>query len=177
MPLNALSAVVCSHLPFEDLGSLGPELLRRGFAIETIDVTTAHFPLPTAMRCDLLIVMGGPIGVYEADDYPFLTGEIDAIRQRLAARKPTLGICLGAQLMAAALGARVYPGSNGPEIGWSRIQSPVGATPPPWFNPLLDSCIYLLHWHGDTFEIPSGSIRLAETQLYKNQAFSLENFA
>jgi GMP synthase (glutamine-hydrolysing) len=177
MANSSLQAVVFTHLPFEDLGTLEPRLIERGFQIDTVDITTAHFPLPQAKHCDLLVIMGGPIGVYEAAAYPFLTAELDCIRQRLAARKPTLGICLGAQLMAAALGARVYPGSNGPEIGWSPIQSPVGATPPPWFKPLLDSCIYLLHWHGDTFEIPSEAIRLAETQLYRNQAFSLENFA
>src|SRR5277367_1105327 len=116
MPSTSPQAVVFSHLPFEDLGSLEPEIQRRGFAIDTIDVTTAQFPLQESDSCDLLIVLGGPIGVYDSADYPFLAGEIDSIRQRLAAHKPTLGICLGAQLMASALGARVYPGTRGSEI-------------------------------------------------------------
>lgn len=177
MPARSLYAVAFTHLPFEDLGTLEPRLLERGFQIETIDVTTARFPLPQADGCDLLVIMGGPIGVYDAPAYPFLAAELGCIRQRLAARKPTLGICLGAQLMAAALGARVYRGSNGPEIGWSPIQPPHGAILPPWFKSLLENGLHLLHWHGDTFDIPSGAIHLAETQVYKNQAFSIGNFA
>jgi GMP synthase (glutamine-hydrolysing) len=110
-----LQAAVIKHLPFEDLGSLEPELVLRGFSIETFEPAVAPFPLPQFVEVDLLVVMGGPIGIYDADDYPFLTAELEVLRQRLAAHKPTLGICLGAQLMAAALGARVYPGDRGPE--------------------------------------------------------------
>jgi GMP synthase (glutamine-hydrolysing) len=177
MANRALQAIVFTHLPFEDLGTLEPRLTERGFQIESVDVTTARFPVPHAADCDLLVIMGGPVGVYDAPAYPFITAELDCLRQRLSARKPTLGICLGAQLMAAALGARVCPGSRGPEIGWSPIQSPAGADAPQWFKPLLDSDLYMLHWHGDTFDIPAGVIQLAETQLYSSQAFTLENFA
>jgi GMP synthase (glutamine-hydrolysing) len=177
MPISALKAVVFSHLPFEDLGSLEPELQRRGFDIKTIDVTTAQFPLPDADRCDLLIVLGGPIGVYDSADYPFLVGEIDSLRRRLAAHKPTLGICLGAQLMAAALGARVYPGSHGPEIGWCPLK-PAGTQPTPdWFAPLLAKDLSVLHWHGDTFDLPDGAQHLARTELYENQAFAVGDYA
>ena len=177
MTINALKAVVFSHLPFEDLGSLEPELQRRGFAINLIDVTTAQFPLQESELCDLLIVLGGPIGVYESADYPFLANEIDSIRWRLAARKPTLGICLGAQLMAAALGARVYPGSRGPEIGWSPLK-PSGPQPTPdWFAPLLAKDLSVLHWHGDTFDLPPGAQHLARTEFYENQAFAIGDYA
>jgi GMP synthase (glutamine-hydrolysing) len=177
MANKALQALVFTHLPFEDLGTLEPRLTERGFQIKTVDVTTERFPLPDAAHCDLLVIMGGPIGVYDAADYPFLSAEIECIRELLAAQKPTLGVCLGAQLIAAALGARVYPGGRGSEIGWSPIHAPAGGEPPSWFKPLLDSDVYLLHWHGDTFDIPSGTIRLAETELYQNQAFLLANFA
>lgn len=177
MANSALRAVAFTHLPFEDLGTLEPRLREREFRIETVDVTTAHFPLPQASLCDLLVILGGPIGVYDAADYPFLAAELDCLRERLAAQKPTLGICLGAQLMAAALGGRVSPGSRGSEIGWSPIQSPAGKEPPQWFKPLLDSGLHLFHWHGDTFDLPVGAVRLAETQLYQNQAFSYGNFA
>lgn len=173
--MNELRAAVFSHLPFEDLGSLEPELLRRGFEIETIDAATARFPMQAAQDCDLLIVMGGPIGVYDSADYPFLAGEIESIGQRLAARRPTLGICLGAQLMAAALGARVYPGDRGAEIGWFPT-SPAGAHPD-WFSPLLADGLRLFHWHGDTFDLPAGAQHLAGTELYPNQAFALEDYA
>lgn len=169
------TAVVLSHLPFEDLGTLEAELKRRGFDIKTVDVAMAQFPLPQTMSCDLLVVLGGPIGVYDAADYPFLTAEIDCIRQRLAAQKPILGVCLGAQLMAAALGAKVYPGSRGAEIGWLPLLP--AESSPDWFAPLLAKGLKLFHWHGDTFDLPAGAHLLAATELYENQAFSFGDFA
>lgn len=176
MPSKPRDALVFTHVPFEDLGSLQPVLEQRGFAIQTVDMPTARFPLVSAQECDLLVVMGGPIGVYDSADYPFLTAEIDAIRQRLAARKPTLGICLGAQLIAAALGSRVYPGPRGPEIGWFPLLA--GPQPAPaWFAPLLAKDLHLVHWHGDTFDLPAGALHLARTQLYDNQAFAIGNYA
>ncbi len=177
MPISAPKAVVFAHLPFEDLGSLEPELQRRGFAINIVDATTAHFLLRESDSCDLLIVLGGPIGVYDSADYPFLIGEIDFIRRRLAAHKPTLGICLGAQLMAAALGARVYPGSRGYEIGWSPLKAAGPQPTPNWFAPLLAKDISVLHWHGDTFDLPDGAQHLARTELYENQAFAVGDYA
>jgi len=177
MPVHAPQAVVLSHLPFEDIGSLQPELERRGFGIRTADAATARYPLDDARDCDLLIVMGGPIGVYEADDYPFLKAEIDALQQRLGARRPTLGICLGAQLMAAAQGARVYPGARGPEIGWFPILPGAARPAPAWFAPLLAKDLRVLHWHGDTFDLPAGAQHLARTELYENQAFALGDYA
>jgi GMP synthase (glutamine-hydrolysing) len=123
------------------------------------------------------VVLGGPIGVYGQQDYPFLKDEIACIGQRLAARKPTLGICLGAQLMAAALGARVFPGQNGKEIGWSPIQAAPNAHPPEWFAPLLSPGLSVFHWHGDTFDLPKGARYLAKTERYENQAFAIDDFA
>jgi GMP synthase (glutamine-hydrolysing) len=132
--------------------------------------------LPQAQTCDLLVVLGGPIGVYDEQDYPFLKDEKACIAHRLKAQKPTLGICLGAQLMAAALGARVYPGTNGAEIGWTAIKAPAGSQTPEWFAPLLGAGVSLLHWHGDTFDLPSGAQHLASTDRYPNQAFSIGNY-
>jgi GMP synthase (glutamine-hydrolysing) len=177
MPFNPLQAVILSHLPFEDLGSLEPELVRRGFVIETVNVATAQFPLPATDRCDLLVVLGGPIGVYDSSEYPFLFHEIETIQRRLAARKPTLGICLGAQLMAAALGARVYPGNSGPEIGWFSLLTTGSKTAPDWFAPLLAKGLSVFHWHGDTFDLPTGAHHLARTELYENQAFAIGDYA
>jgi GMP synthase (glutamine-hydrolysing) len=90
-------ALVLSHVTFEDLGSLEQPLLDRGFEIENINVAMGEFPALQAQQADLLVVMGGPIGVYDQQDYPFLVDEITSIRQRLTAGRPTLGICLGAQ--------------------------------------------------------------------------------
>src|SRR6185295_1041263 len=121
------------------------------------------------VRSDLVVVLRCPIGVYEEDKYAFLADERRALAQRLRERLPTLGICLGAQLMAAALGARVYPGQQ-KEIGWSPVElTPAGSA----------SCLAklgaqpVLHWHGDTFDLPEGAERLASTALYANQAFAL----
>jgi GMP synthase (glutamine-hydrolysing) len=156
--MPARHAVVFNHMAFEDLGSLKAPLLQRSFKIETV-------------------VLGGPIGVYDQQDYPFLTNEIACVRERLAAHKPTLGICLGAQLMAAALGARVYSGQSGSEIGWSPIRPAADAPTPDWFAPLLAPRLSLFHWHGDTFDLPPGSLHLAKTEVYRNQAYSIGNFA
>jgi GMP synthase (glutamine-hydrolysing) len=177
MQTNARHALVLSHLAFEDLGSLEAPLRERGFTIESVVAATARFPLPQAETCDLLVVLGGPIGVYDQEDYPFLKDEIACIAERLAARKPVLGICLGAQLMAAALGARVYPGRNGAEIGWFPLETAADATPPEWFAPLLAPGLQLFHWHGDTFDLPTGALHLAKTERYANQAFAIGDFA
>ena len=118
---------------------------------------------------DLLVVLGGPIGAYEEELYPFLADELRVIERRLAAGRPVLGICLGSQLMARALGARVYPGT-GKEIGWAPLQLTAAGR---------DSCLAplgggapVLHWHGDTFDLPKGASLLASTPRYKNQAFA-----
>jgi GMP synthase (glutamine-hydrolysing) len=79
--------------------------------------------------------------------------------------------------MAAALGARVYPGQRGAEIGWSPLQPAPSANPPAWFAPLLDPGLSVFHWHGDTFDLPTGALHLAQTALYPHQAFALENHA
>src|ERR1039458_3909710 len=84
------SALILSHIAFEDLGTLDAPLRERGFSIESIEVSTVRFPLAQAESCDLLVVLGGPIGVYDQRDYPFLKDEIACIGQRLAARKPIL---------------------------------------------------------------------------------------
>jgi GMP synthase (glutamine-hydrolysing) len=177
MTQKPLSALVLQHVSFEDLGSLHPILEQRGFAIEFADAATANLPLPQIQTCNLLVVLGGPIGVYDSDAYPFLTSEIDCIRMRLDAQKPTLGICLGAQLIAAAAGARVCPGNCGAEIGWAPIRNSAPGEPPSWFAPLLQPGINVLHWHGDTFDLPPGATRIASTDLYDNQAFTLGEFA
>jgi GMP synthase (glutamine-hydrolysing) len=119
---------------------------------------------------DLLVVLGGPIGAYELEDYPFIADEIAILRARVAADRPTLAICLGAQILAQALGARVYAGPK--EFGWA----PVKLTEAGERSVLRDighEAIPVLHWHGDTFDLPDGAERLASTPECANQAFSL----
>jgi GMP synthase (glutamine-hydrolysing) len=177
MPAHSRRALVLSHVAFEDLGSLDKPLRERGFDVESVDVATARFPLLQAEYCDLLALLGGPIGVYDQQDYPFLKDELACISQRLQARKPILGICLGAQLMAAALGSRVYPGQQGAEIGWSPLQAAPNTDTPDWFAPLLEPGVSVFHWHGDTFDLPSGALHLAKSALYDSQAFAIGDFA
>jgi GMP synthase (glutamine-hydrolysing) len=156
------------HVPFEDLGTLGPLLTSRGHDVRYLEVPTSSLSDVDPLAPELLVILGGPIGVYETDLYPFLELEIDLIARRLRATRPTLGVCLGSQLMARALGARVYP-SGVKEIGWAPLELTAAGA---------DSCLRhladvpVLHWHGDTFDLPDGAVRLASTPACKNQAFS-----
>ena len=165
------------HVPFEDLGTLEPELRNAGFEIHSLDASTSDLKNADTLAPDLLVVMGGPVGVYETEAYPFLEDEVVLIRKRLTAQKPTLGICLGAQLMAAALGARVYPGTKGKEIGWGALQKGRDAERCHSLQALFEEGVRVLHWHGDTFDLPVGAFHLARTSQYENQAFAMGNYA
>ena len=155
------------HVPFEDLGLLAPLLAQRQHTVRYVEAPTADLSSLDPLAPDLLVVLGGPIGVYENDRYPFIDAEIALLARRLAAAKPTLGICLGSQLMAKALGARVYP-SGVKEIGWAPLElTAEGAA-----SCLRHLTTPVLHWHGDTFDLPAGAVRLASTPACRNQAFS-----
>jgi GMP synthase (glutamine-hydrolysing) len=164
------SAIALRHVAFEDLGLLGPVLAREGWDVTFRDPAVDDVPDRAGDDVGLLIVLGGPIGVYETESYPFLNAEIELIAHRLARRLPVLGICLGAQLMAKALGSRVYPGPV-KEIGWGGVElTAEGAAS--CFNPLQADGEVVLHWHGDTFDLPAGAQRLASNRHYDNQAFA-----
>ncbi len=162
--------VAIRHVAFEHLGSLGTFLSGRGFRIRYLDAGMHDLSAVDPLAADLLVMLGGPIGADEDALYPYLQDELRLIEKRLQADKPLLGICLGAQLMARTLGARVYSG-QAKEIGWSPIQlSKQGQ----------ESCLaslsgcgwQVLHWHGDTFDLPEGAIHLASSDITPNQAFS-----
>jgi GMP synthase (glutamine-hydrolysing) len=171
------AAVAITHVPFEDLGSLADVLAEKQFCVQTVDACTSNLAAFDFLKPDLLVVLGGPIGAYETDVYPFLTPEISGIKRRLEARLPTLGICLGAQLMAVALGGAVYPGKNGKEIGWSAIGAGAEAASCPAVSELFAPGVQVLHWHGDTFDVPPGATHLAISGLYPNQAFAVGSHA
>ncbi len=158
------TCVALRHLAFEDLGGFATVLNDAGYDITYRDVGVD--PPGDLIAPDLVVVLGGPIGVYQTDLYPFLADEIAALRARVAAGRRTVGICLGAQLLAAALGARVHPG-NGPEIGWGPVTVAAG-------GPLAAlSGVPVLHWHGDTYELAPGAVHLASTARYVQQAFAV----
>lgn len=162
-------AIAIRHVAFEDLGTLAPLLHARGYTVQYLEAGVDALSHLDALAPDLLIVLGGPIGAYEEGLYPFLDDELHLLRTRLQADRPTLGICLGAQLMARALGARVYPGPA-KEIGWKPLQlTAEGAASV--LAPLDGPLTSMLHWHGDTFDLPEGAQCLASTDLCRHQAF------
>lgn len=161
-------AIAISHLCFEDAGTLEDAVTARGLSFRYLQAGVDD--LVPAKDADILVVLGGPIGVYELDRYPFLKSEFAVIETMLARGKPVVGICLGAQLIAAVLGARVYPARE-KEIGWGLI----GLTPDGRKSPLValnENKCRVLHWHGDTFDLPAGATWLAETAIAPYQAFS-----
>jgi len=170
IPAVDLHAVAIRHVPFEDLGLVGPILKQAGWSISYRDAPTVDLDDPLIGNADLLIVLGGPIGVYDVEAFPFLAREIDWLELRLKHDRATLGICLGSQLMAKALGSRVFAGPA-KEIGWGCVAL-TDAGRGSCLQPLLDPHVEVLHWHGDTFDLPSGAVRLASTKLYENQAFA-----
>lgn len=169
-------AVAIRHVAFEDAGSFAAVLAQQGYGLEYVEAGYDDLAALEPEACDLALILGGPIGAYEDDVYPFLRDELRFIGARLAARRPTLGICLGAQLMARALGARVVAGDQGKEIGWAPLQLTVAGQQSP-LRHLAPALTPVLHWHGDTFDIPPGAEHLAGTARYPNQAFAIGNHA
>ena len=158
------------HVAFEDLGTFEPVFIEAGYAIEYVDAPTADLQTIDVDAPDVVVILGGPIGAYEDDKYPFLRHELALIEQRLRASRVLLGICLGAQLIARASGARVYLGER-KEIGWGGVHL-TEAGKQSILAP-LSAGLPVLHWHGDTFDLPPGAELLASTASYSNQAFSV----
>ncbi len=165
MPKTCLAV---RHVAFEDLGLLGPLLAARGYDVRYLEAGVEPLEPNTLVAPELVVVLGGPIGVYEAETYPFITDEVAAVAVRLRANKPMLGICLGAQIMAAALGGRVAPGPV-KEIGWTPLTL-TAAGKASLLGPL--AAVPVLHWHGDNCKLPVGCEVLAATAHCPVQAFS-----
>ena len=158
------------HVPFEGLGSIESWLGNNGFSI----TSTRFFDtpvLPHIEDIDLLIVMGGPMSVNDEKEYPWLVTEKAFIRDTIESGKPVLGICLGAQLIAAAMGAEVYPNPE-KEIGWFPIERVSADNGETFVFP--DETV-VFHWHGETFSLPEGAVQLARSTACENQAFQLGN--
>jgi GMP synthase-like glutamine amidotransferase len=160
------------HVPFESPGYVleWAQAHEHGTSFTRLYETT-QFPALTGI--DLLVVMGGPMGVYEEDKYPWLKQEKDFILSAIDSGKKVLGICLGSQLIASALGARVYPNAH-KEIGWWPVKK-VQQADQHIFSPILPDEFVVFHWHGDTFDLPAGAIHLLQSDLCSNQAFLYRN--
>ena len=159
------NAIAIRHVAFEDAGTLEGVLEDRGIALSYLEAGVDD--LSPAKDADLLVVLGGPIGIYEIDRYPFIKDELATIEAAVTDGTPVIGICLGCQALAL-LSARVYPGKQ-KELGWDEMTltqegkaSPLGA---------IDG-VRVLNWHGDTFDLPMGATRLASTKITPNQAFT-----
>lgn len=158
------------HVPFEGLASIRGWIERGGHKVTCTRLYTGD-GLPRPETVDLLIVMGGPMGVHDVDQYPWLQAEKDFLRATIDAGKRVLGICLGAQLIAEVLGARVYPNGQ-KEIGWFPVKRCTEASAS-LLGRLLPESFDAFHWHGDTFDLPPGAVHLAQSSVCRHQAYTI----
>jgi len=159
---------VIIHAPFEGPGSIADWADMNGVLPQSVPVYEGA-ALPRASEVDMMVVMGGPMGVNDRDIYPWLAHEMELLSAVIELRKPVLGICLGAQLIAATLGAEVTPNRER-EIGWY----PIGLenrTAAVRFFPNAPTEHTVFHWHGDTFALPDGAVRIARSEACENQGF------
>jgi GMP synthase (glutamine-hydrolysing) len=166
---------VLQHVAPEGPGRIARALEARGFSIAVTRIDLGE-PVPRNLDgAAALVVMGGPMGVYEADRFPHLRDEQKLIESALRDGVPMLGVCLGSQLLAATLGARVYPGEQ-KEIGWFPVGLKKDAIADPLFATAPGS-FWALHWHGDVFDLPPDTVSLARSDLTEHQAFRFEKNA
>lgn len=157
------------HVPYEILGTFDPLLRDAGFRIKFVNFGRHPDILPKIDPYDGLILLGGPMSVNEERQYPFIKTELKLIEKALKRNIPILGICLGSQLIAKTLGASVYPAPN-KEIGWYNVNPTEHSQTDPLLKNLKETK-KIFQWHGDTFDLPSGSKHLAESTLCPHQAF------
>lgn len=168
--LEIMNLHYLQHVPFEGLGSIASWAKARRAQISRTRLFAGE-ALPSADEIDLLVVLGGPMGVYDEHDYPWLVREKKFLKQAMDSGTRILGVCLGAQLIADVLGARIYPNDH-KEIGWFPIEG-VRAAPSSLIEKVLSNAGEVFHWHGDTYDLPTGATHLAKSRACTNQAFSV----
>lgn len=167
--------LVIQHVESEGLGIISPLLRAAGATVDTIRIFKGDGVPRSISGYRGLIVLGGPMGVYEHDTYPFINAEIELIESALKTGVPMLGICLGAQLLARAAGAKVYKG-GAKEIGWYRVrQTAAGVNEKLTLGFPNEYTVF--QWHGDTFDVPPGAVNLASSELFPNQFIKVGNCA
>jgi GMP synthase (glutamine-hydrolysing) len=161
---------VLQHHPAENLGNIADALEAAALAWQYVRIFDGH-PVPASIKgAGGLIVMGGPMGVYETERYPWLADEMKLIQDAVAQDRPVLGVCLGAQIVAAALGAKVEKNPAGKEIGWHPVKLAEAAHDDRLMRD-LPVAFTPFHWHGDIFELPAGAVALASSDKTPCQAF------
>ncbi len=159
------------HVPFETLGFIERWLQARSHVMTVTRFYEPQYSLPNLNDLDWLIVMGGPMGVDDEEQYPWLKDEKEFVQKAIVAGKRVLGICLGAQLIATVLGASVFR-NQFKEIGWFPVRRAEAAESAPVFR--FPEKFDAFHWHGDTFDLPPNAVRLAQSEACLNQAFQWE---
>ncbi len=167
------SAVVIRHLDIAHLGSFDDLLRERGYEITTIDACDLRPDSVEIIDADLVVVLGGDMGAYQTDEYGYLVDELDLLAKRLENEKPTLGLCLGAQLIAHALGGRASKGKS-VVIGFRDVNLTEAGRDSPLRH---FAGVPVMQWHGDSFRLPAGATRLASSAEYSNEAFRLGDYA
>jgi GMP synthase (glutamine-hydrolysing) len=166
-----IDVLVLQHIACEPPGIFEDVLHERGVQLTRVELDEGD-PLPDWREFDAIVAMGGPMSVNDHATLPWLIDEKRAIGEAVRAGKPFWGVCLGVQLLAASLGARVYQGPK-PEVGLLPVELTDEGRVDPVFAG-LESGLATLQWHGDTFDLPEGAVRLASSPLYANQAFRFE---
>jgi GMP synthase (glutamine-hydrolysing) len=167
--------VLLQHVPFEGPGLIGVIAAERGLRLEICRLYNGD-RLPRIGEFEGLVVMGGPMSVYDDSEHRYLPAEAELIAAVLIARLPVLGVCLGAQLMAHALGASVYPGGS-QEIGVGRVTLTEDGLSDTVLGAPGQRELSVVHWHGETFDLPPEATLLAASNLYPRQAFRLARCA
>jgi GMP synthase (glutamine-hydrolysing) len=172
-----MSVLILKNVPTEGPGTIEDFLLDSGIAYRIVEMSQED--LPSYETADALVILGGFMSVNEISTYPYIAKEIELVKEFIGQGKKVFGICLGAQIMAKALGAQVYPGPE-KEIGWYDIELLEDGLRDPLVTKLATHPkagdfwrrFKVFHWHGETFDLPAGARRIARSALYHNQAFS-----
>jgi len=165
--VSVKQACVITHVAFEDLGTLEQYLQNFGYEILYLQAGVDCLKNLIVSPPPLLIILGGPISVYDSHNYPFLEDESNIIKSRIQHNLETIGICLGAQLIAYSLGSKIYPGNK--EIGWYRVSN-TSPGKEDFFDCFTKDPVF--HWHGDTFDLPRGAVLKLKSHLCAHQAFT-----
>jgi GMP synthase-like glutamine amidotransferase len=168
-----MSVLIVKNIASEGPGTIEDFLKEKGMQYSILDLFDCKTEIPDVRDYSHLVIMGGPMAVYEMDNHSFMSFEAAMIRAFIKSSKPVLGICLGAQMIAYAFGAKVYPGGT-KEVGWYRVDITEDGMKDPALSTLsVDSSpvAEVFQWHGDTFDLPEKAVRMASSEAFQNQAF------